>query len=64
MVVPLIEEDEAAPISDKTSKPVLYLTTPPSLTKNLSVSVVALGIEDKDNCPAEDIVATTPLVLL
>ncbi len=49
LIVPLIEEDEAAPMSDKTSEPVLYFTTPPSLTKNLSVSVVALGIEDKDN---------------
>ena len=33
-----------APISDNTCDPVLYFTTPASLTKNLSVSVSAFGI--------------------
>jgi hypothetical protein len=32
-------------MSDNSSDPVLYLRTPPSDTKNLSVSVVAAAIE-------------------
>ena len=34
-------------MSESNSDPVRYLITPESLTKNLSVSVVALAIDDK-----------------